>query len=145
MSKYELIKNAQIDDDFEGFDDGMLFKLTDGSYWLQDEYKYWYHYAFRPLVNILHASGKYYLQVDSKEKTVAIRQLTNVIESQINGEFKGWEGDTAYKFTNGQVWKQSTYNYEYTYAYMPKALIYSVDGGYKMQVKGTLADVQRIK
>ncbi|TPQ27337.1 hypothetical protein [Methylomonas koyamae] len=145
MTQYEIVKTIQVDGDFEGFDDEMLFKLVDGSFWIQDEYKYWHHYAYCPRVNVLRANGRFYLQVEGQNQIVAIRQISDVIESQINGEFKGWEGETVYELTNGQVWKQRTYNYEYTYAYMPEVLIYSSGGGYKMQVEGTSADVQQIK
>jgi hypothetical protein len=68
-----------------------------------------------------------------------------LFESQINGEFKGWEGETAYELTNGQVWKQCTYHYEYTYAHIPDVVIYATAGGYKMHVEGTSADIQQIK
>jgi hypothetical protein len=145
MSDYSLIKVSQIDGDFEGFDDEVLFKLIDGTYWIQDQYKYWYHFAYSPKVNLLKSAGRFFLQVDGKSETVSVRQIYDVIESQINGEFKGWEGNTEYQLMNGQVWKQSTYNYEYTYSYMPKVLIYSTGGGYRIQVEGTSADVSRIK
>lgn len=59
-----------------------------------------------------------------------------VIQSQIDGEFNGWEGDTLVKLVNGQVWQQSEYWYHYHYAYMPKVTIIT-SGGYKMQVAGT--------
>src|SRR3989344_2622108 len=46
------------------------------------------------------------------------------IESSIDGEFNGWEGETIYKLINGQYWQQSAYHYHYHYAYSPKVLIY---------------------
>ena len=145
MNGYELVRKARIEGDFEGFDDEVLFKFVDGTYWLQDQYMYWYHYAYRPNVNLLRANGQFYLQVDGKDKVVRIRRITDVFESQINGEFKGWEGETVYMLTNGQVWQQCTYHYEYKYSYRPEAFIYSNGTGYKMQVEGTTADVRRIK
>jgi len=57
MTEYEIVRKGQIEDEFEGFDDEMIFELTDGSFWIQDEYKYWYHYAYRPRVNILRKGG----------------------------------------------------------------------------------------
>ncbi len=33
MSK--IIYNSQIDDDFEGFDDEVVFKMSNGAYWVQ--------------------------------------------------------------------------------------------------------------
>lgn len=59
-----------------------------------------------------------------------------VVESQIEGEFTGWEGETIFKLTNGQIWQQSSYAYTYHYAYRPEVLIYPSSGRYKMQVKG---------
>ena len=56
------------------------------------------------------------------------------IESRIDGEFEGWEGETIGKLMNGQIWLQTEYHYHY--AYMPEVLIYSSGSGYKMKVDG---------
>jgi hypothetical protein len=55
-----------------------------------------------------------------------------VVESQIDGDFNGWEGETIVKLMNGQIWQQTEYHYEYNYAYMPNVLVYPSGGGYKM-------------
>src|SRR5262249_36593061 len=60
----------------------------------------------------------------------------DVIESQIDGDFEGWEGETIVKLTNGQVWQQTDYYYEYTYDFMPEVLVYRSGFGYKMKVDG---------
>jgi hypothetical protein len=71
----------------------------------------------------------------------------DVIESQIDGEFHGWTGDTIFKLTNGQIWQQAEYDYEYEYDYQPDVTIYKTGSGYKMQVKGmdSTVLVKRIK
>lgn len=72
---------------------------------------------------------------------------SGVIESQIDGAFKGWSGETIFKLTNGQIWQQSSYAYTYHYAYRPEVVIYSGGGGFKMKVEG-LSDsisVKRLK
>lgn len=56
------------------------------------------------------------------------------IESNIAGDFHGWDGETIYKLSNGQIWQQSSYHYHYHYAYAPEVLIYPSAGGYKMHV-----------
>jgi hypothetical protein len=61
----------------------------------------------------------------------------NYIESQIDGDFNGWEGETVYKLTNGQVWQQAEYTYTYSYSFMPKIIIFMKNGSYYMQVKNT--------
>ena len=65
------------------------------------------------------------------------RRNNSVIETQIDGAFQGWEGETIVKLINGQIWQQSSYHYEYHYAYMPEVLIYRSGVGFKMVVDGT--------
>ena len=43
-------------------------------------------------------------------------QAKDVIESQIDGEFKGFEYDNVYKLTNGQIWVQIEQRYYYYYS-----------------------------
>jgi hypothetical protein len=58
------------------------------------------------------------------------------VESQIDGDFEGWEGETVVKLMNGQIWKQTEYYYHYHYAFMPRVLVYKAGPGYKMKVDG---------
>lgn len=71
----------------------------------------------------------------------------SVIESQIDGDFEGWEGETIVKLINGQIWQQSEYYYHYTYAFMPKVLIFKSGVGYKMKVEGVekVVGVKKLK
>lgn len=41
----------------------------------------------------------------------------------IDGSWSGWSGDTIVQLTDGSVWRQSEYYYEYHYAYRPKVTI----------------------
>ena len=70
-----------------------------------------------------------------------------VIESRVKGEFKGWEGETVVRLTNGQIWQQTEYYYYYRYAYMPEVLIYNSNNGIVMKVDGIdkAVRVQRLK
>lgn len=70
-----------------------------------------------------------------------------VIETQIEGEFQGWSGDTIFKLANGQIWQQSSYAYTYHYAYRPKILIYKAGAVYQMKVDGVddAIQVKRLK
>lgn len=69
------------------------------------------------------------------------------LESQIDGDFEGWQGETVVKLTNGQIWQQSEYYYHYHYAFMPKAVILSSGGRYTMVVDGVpkAIGVRRLK
>ena len=64
-------------------------------------------------------------------------QPRGVVESQVDGEYNGWEGETIVKLMNGQIWQQTEYHYTYHYAYSPKVLVYPSGGGWKMKVDGT--------
>ena len=63
-------------------------------------------------------------------------QLSSVIESRIDGDFSGWNGETIVRLMNGQIWQQKEYYYRYHYAFMPNVLIFMSGGTYKMKVDG---------
>ncbi len=126
---------------------GEIFKLADGSLW-EVKYEYEYLYEYYPSVIVCPSRGKLTIKGKSLNVVqVGARQSApksqssqapsaDVIESQIEGEFSGWEGETIFKLTNGQIWQQAVYAYTYTYKYRPKVLIFRTVGGYQMQVEG---------
>lgn len=133
---------------------GEIFKLADGSLW-EVKYAYEYLYEYSPSVVICPSTGKLAI----KGKTLDVEQVggeraahssdqsipapsIDIIESKIDGEFSGWDGETIFKLTNGQIWQQSSYAYTYSYKYRPKVLILSTSGGFELQVEGM---DQRIK
>ena len=71
----------------------------------------------------------------------------SAFESQIDGDFEGWEGETIVKLVNGEIWQQTEYHYTYHYAFMPKAIIFKTASGYKMKVDGIdkAIGVQKLK
>lgn len=129
---------SRIDGEFNGWNDEVVYKLTNGQYWQQTSYHYYYRYAYSPKVLIYLSNGVYKMHVDGADgHDVTVSQISEVLESRISGEFKGWEGDTMYQLTNGQYWQQSDYHYHYHYAYSPEVLIYKSNSGViKMHVKG---------
>lgn len=50
----------------------------------------------------------------------------------VEGSWSGWDGETIVELTDGSVWRQDEYHYEYHYAYRPEV---TVANG-KMQVRG---------
>lgn len=144
MNNMQVVTQSQIDGEFVGFNDEMIFKLSDGSYWIQDAYKYWYCYAYCPKVQILRSNSRQFLQVIGQSEMAPVRQITDVVESRINGEFKGWDGESIYRLVNGQTWQQTQYKYVYKYAHMPEVIIFNAGSGHVMQVSGTSARVRRI-
>ena len=41
----------------------------------------------------------------------------------VEDSWEGWDGDTIVKLTDGSVWRQDEYYYEYRYAYRPTVWI----------------------
>ncbi len=57
------------------------------------------------------------------------------IESNLAGDFNGWEGETVFKLDNGQIWEQAEHSYTYSYSYRPEVTIYRVSGGCRLKVE----------
>ncbi len=132
--------------------DGEIFRLADGSLW-KVNYEYEYLYEYYPDVVICPSAGT--LVVRGKtlnvEQVMTIKptspsepQLTEtaeVIESRIDGQFSGWDGETIFKLQNGQIWQQSSYAYKYKYAYSPAVLIYRSGSVFKLRVNGVDGEI----
>lgn len=62
--------------------------------------------------------------------------------SRIDGEFRGWDGDTLFRLENGQVWEQIGSERVFFRAYRPEVTITREMFGYRMSVEGINARVQ---
>ncbi|WP_417503652.1 hypothetical protein [Microbacterium sp.] len=60
----------------------------------------------------------------------------------VNGAWNGWKGDTLVKLTDGTVWEQAEYVYEYRYAYRPEVTI--TDGRMLVQGMSRAVRVRRV-
>ena len=47
--------------------------------------------------------------------------------THVSGAWHGWKGKTVVQLTDGSIWIQAEYHYEYHYAYRPQAQL--TDGG----------------
>ena len=125
---------------------GEVFKLADGSFW-EVKYEYEYMYTYNPNVVICPAKGA--LVIGGKTLNVqplsppvppntvqAMPATPDLIESRIDGEFSGWEGETIFKLQNGQIWQQVSPAYKYRYSYGPKVLIYKSGSSFRLRVDG---------
>lgn len=61
---------------------------------------------------------------------------STTIQSNIDGTFEGWTGDTIFPLTNGQYWQQTSYSYLYHYAFRPKVVITKSGSLYILSVEG---------
>lgn len=138
--------SSQIDGYFNGWNGESVYKLINGQYWQQSSLSLQLYLLLNPKVLIYSSNGSYKMHVDGTSGQDADVVQISVMESRIDGEFKGWEGETIYPLTNGQIWQQNRYHYHYHYAYNPIVWIYRSGGGYKMHVVGdTDQDVSVIR
>lgn len=129
-----------------------IFKLSDGSIW-QVKYEYEYLYEYYP--SIIICPEKNILIINGKKLNVEPISTVNsnanssgsYLESRIDGDFNGWEGESIYKLQNGQIWQQAEYKYRYKYKYAPKVTIFRKNGSFYMQVDGDsgAVRVERLK
>ncbi len=129
------IIESQIDGTFEGWGGDTIFQLTNGQIWQQVSYSHTRRYIYSPRVIIYSTGDGFKMMVEGVSQTIYVRRPI-VIESQIDGTFEGWDGDTKFQLKNGQIWQQVSYSYTYHYAYSPRVIIYSTGGGFKMMVEG---------
>jgi hypothetical protein len=123
-----------------------IFVLADGSIW-QVKYEYEYLYEYYPQVticpqrNLLIVDGKR-LNVENISGGASGGDAGTVIESRVDGDWEGWQGDTIVKLTNGQIWEQIGAKVSARARVNPKVLIFKRGSGHFMQVDGESSAVQ---
>ena len=119
--------------------DGEVFVLTDGSIW---EVKYEYEYMYEYYPDVIVCPSKNVLIIDGKKLNIqnvskgAQSNESNIIESSIDGDWNGWDGDTIVKLTNGDIWQQVGLNLSLSLGIGNEVLIYKKNGIWHMQVEG---------
>lgn len=141
----KVVCDGYIVSDFEGWDGETLFEMSDGTFWIQAEYSYNYHYAYNPAAVVIQKGSNYYLKVEGIQEILPVFPIDKVLKSRIDGDFEGFEGDTVYKLMNATVWQQIDGKYKYKYAYSPHVIIYKIGGSLKMSVKGITVSVVRLR
>jgi hypothetical protein len=97
-----------------------------------------------PVVRVYKEKRKYKLVIEGIEQPVPAIKVQNMLESNIDGAFRGWDGSTSFKLENGDVWVQDEVKTLFSPTiFRPSVLIYtSSDGSYKMKVAGVSETVQ---
>lgn len=70
---------------------------------------------------------------------------TLIFQANIVNDFHGWKGDTVFQFSNGQIWQQSVYRYQYMYAYRPLVKVVQENGQYLLVYNGCELPIKRLK
>lgn len=108
------IIDSHIHNGLDGWTGDTIFELDNGQIWQQETYAYAYHYANRPAVHPEREATLYRMTVEGMDGSILVRLLNVVADTTIDGDFDGWEGDTIFELSNGQVWQQAAYAYTYT-------------------------------
>lgn len=66
---------SNIEDEFEGYEEGNIYVLDNGQIWRQTDYKYHYHYRYRPEVIIYKDGYAYYMIVEGMNSPIKVEQL----------------------------------------------------------------------
>lgn len=70
-----VVYRGHIESNFSGLEGNSIWKLTDGSVWEQAVYKYRYHYAYRPKVELRQKGGRYLLWIEAMDEEIEVRRL----------------------------------------------------------------------
>ena len=91
-----------------------------------------------PSVQVFKEKKKYRLMIQGVQDPLYAFKLQDVIETNIEGTFNGWDGSNSFKLANGDVWVQDEVKTLFSSTvYRPAVYIYtSADGNYKMKVAG---------
>lgn len=135
---------SQIEGEFNGYDDGALFRLTNGQVWQQRRYKYKYKYKYRPRVRVYQEQGRWFMEFDCIDEPIEVVRANVVEEGTIVSDFRGFDGSSRFQFQNGRVWQQAEYKYNYHYAHRPHAVIVEGVNGLEIQVDG-MSETVRVR
>jgi hypothetical protein len=69
-----VLEEGTIVSDFKGFDARSRFEFQNGRAWEQAEYKYSYHYAYRPSAFVIDGVNGIELHVDGMNESVRVRR-----------------------------------------------------------------------
>jgi hypothetical protein len=70
-----------------------------------------------------------------------------VTECELEGNCRGWDGSTAFKLANGEVWRQSAWRYrDRLHLCSPAIRVWRIGAGFFLEVEGTreILPVQRL-
>lgn len=77
---------------------------------------------------------------------IELHAVELVTESELEGQCRGWDGDTAFRLANGEVWQQSAWRCRSLHLYCPEIRVWRVGTLYFLEVEGTreILPVQRL-
>ncbi len=68
-----IVEEGQLKESFRGFHNrDTVFEFYGGGKWRQNEYKYFYYYAYMPQARVVDDQGGYRLEVDGMGESVEV-------------------------------------------------------------------------
>jgi hypothetical protein len=71
----KIVKDSNLSDEFEGWDEDKVYEFDDGTKWKLASYHYSYSYSYRPKAKLLIDGSRYYLEVEGMGKPVEVVQV----------------------------------------------------------------------
>lgn len=100
----------------------------------------------QPQLMVYQDGRKFKIKIEGVEKLLTCNKIQEVIESNIDGDFKGWDGNSSFRLVNQQEWKQdSPISTVFANLYRPAVIIYLTSEGYKMKIEGLNEDPILVK
>jgi hypothetical protein len=98
---------SQLVGAFTGYNDGAIFRLTNGQAWQQCRYKYIYKVKYQPKVRIYQDQNRWLAEFDCMDELIEVVRVNVVEEGTIVSDFNGFHGNSRFEFESGRVWKQA--------------------------------------
>lgn len=137
QSDWKLVEETSIKGSINGvIRKGYIFKVGLRDFYVINEWTRQRVLTRNPRVKIFESKDDYRLEIEDFDEPVICRKMCDVVETQIDGVFTGWEGETIWKMQNGQTWQQASYAYLYESAFSPEVMIYRYGGEWIMKVEG---------
>lgn len=114
---------------------GNFFKTANGGFYEITEKTKQRGREKNPAVSIYKNGDQYKLVIAGFKDTVICRKVADVIESNIDGDFRGWDGTTTFRLTDGHVWQQDSYSTLTHNSYRPVVYIYKSGNAMKLKVE----------
>jgi hypothetical protein len=140
----KVIARGVVENDFHGCTGSSIYLLSGGHAWQQNQYRYEYHYAYRPPARVTEDGGRYLLHVEGMSSPISVTRVSLVEDGPIVSDFRGFSGDAVFEFQSGRSYTPAEYKYNYHYAYRPHAVVVDGVNGLELAVDG-MTDTLRVR
>jgi len=143
-TQVDQLIESRLEAEYEGPGDHTIYELLSGELWQQAEHSTFssFLYSGHPTVAVFYFENEWTMVIGTVDKTMEVKRICsglgcNIFNSRIDGDFDGWTGETTFKLSNGQTWRQASYGHASYHAQRPEVTVYETDNNqYMMYVHG---------